>query len=74
MKKKSEREQSPQRRSSLRSTIENRPELRSLDSGGECSLDHWLEVYWLVEEEYAFAQSADAEIRVVPYNDAKTIG
>lgn len=40
---------------------EEKPHLSSLDSGGECSLDHWLEVYWLVEEEYAFAKRADSE-------------
>ena len=34
----------------------------SYDSSYECSLDHWLEVYRLVEEEYSFARSADAEI------------
>jgi hypothetical protein len=34
----------------------------SYDSSYECSLDHWLEVYWLVEEEYIFARGADAEI------------
>lgn len=28
-----------------------RPPLKSLDSGQECSLDHWLEVAWLVEHE-----------------------
>lgn len=30
--------------------FEERPETRSYDSGEECSLDHWLEVYRLVEE------------------------
>ncbi|HEV2276705.1 MAG TPA: hypothetical protein VGS02_00935 [Acidobacteriaceae bacterium] len=42
-------------------TIESRPEILSFDSGDECSLDHWFEVYWLVEEEFAFAREADAE-------------
>jgi hypothetical protein len=65
MVKKSERGQSPQQRS----TIKNKPELRSLDSGSECSLDHWLEVYWLVEEDYAFAKTADSEDALTPYRD-----
>jgi len=26
-----------------------RPLLRSFDSGPECSLDHWIEISWLVE-------------------------
>ncbi|HLJ79812.1 MAG TPA: hypothetical protein VKT75_20515 [Acidobacteriaceae bacterium] len=43
-------------------TIESRPEILSFDSGEECSLDHWFEVYWLVEEEYAFAREADSEL------------
>jgi hypothetical protein len=30
---------------------ERRPFLASFDSGHECSLDHWLEVSWLVEHE-----------------------
>ena len=42
--------------------LQHRPELISYDSSHECSLDHWLEVYWLVEEEYRFAKAADAEI------------
>ena len=42
-------------------TIESRPEILSFDSGDECSLDHWFEVYWLVEEEFAFAREADSE-------------
>jgi hypothetical protein len=42
--------------------LQHRPELISYDSSNECSLDHWLEVYWLVEEEYRFAKGADAEI------------
>jgi hypothetical protein len=42
--------------------LQHRPELISYDSSLECSLDHWLEVYWLVEEEYRFAKAADAEI------------
>ena len=40
---------------------EEKPHPSSHDSGSECSLDHWLEVYWLVEEEYAFAKRADSE-------------
>jgi len=28
-----------------------RPLLDSFDSGHECSLDHWLELSWLVEQE-----------------------
>ncbi len=42
--------------------LQHRPELVSYDSSHECSLDHWLEVYWLVEEEYQFAKAADAEV------------
>lgn len=30
---------------------ERRPCLVSFDSGHECSLEHWLEVSWLVEHE-----------------------
>ena len=30
-----------------------RPFLVSFDSGHECSLDHWLELSWLVEHEEA---------------------
>jgi hypothetical protein len=30
---------------------ERRPFLFSFDSGRECSLEHWLEVSWLVEHE-----------------------
>ena len=30
---------------------ERRPYLVSFDSGHECSLEHWLEVSWLVEHE-----------------------
>lgn len=30
-----------------------RPEIRSLDSADECSLDHWLELYRRVHEESA---------------------
>ena len=30
---------------------ERRPFLVSFDSGHECSLEHWLEVSWLVEHE-----------------------
>lgn len=30
---------------------ERRPYLASFDSGHECSLEHWLEVSWLVEHE-----------------------
>jgi hypothetical protein len=31
--------------------IENKPLLTSLDSGQECSLEHWLEVTCMVERE-----------------------
>lgn len=40
---------------------QSRPEILSYDCGDECSLDHWLEVYWLVEEEFEFARDADRE-------------
>lgn len=38
-----------------------KPLLTSLDSSNECSLDHWLEVYWLVEEEFAFAKDTASD-------------
>jgi hypothetical protein len=41
--------------------IQERPHPSSHDCGQEHSLDHWLEVYWLVEEDYLFAQDADSE-------------
>ena len=41
--------------------IHKKPAICSHDSGSECSLEHWLEVYWLVEEEYTLAKIADAE-------------
>ena len=41
--------------------IHNKPIVLSHDSSSECSLEHWLEVYWLVEEEYTPAKIADAE-------------
>lgn len=34
-----------------RAQTESKPRLTSHDSGQECSLDHWLEVYRLVEKE-----------------------
>jgi len=34
-----------------RAEAESKPRLTSHDSGHECSLDHWLEVYTLVEKE-----------------------
>lgn len=42
--------------------VQSRPEILSYDCGDECSLDHWLEVYWLVEEEFEFARDTDAEM------------
>jgi hypothetical protein len=41
--------------------IHEKPTVLSHDSGLECSLEHWLEVYWLVEEEYTLAKMADTE-------------
>jgi hypothetical protein len=41
--------------------MHEKPHPKSLDSGHEHSLDHWLEVYWLVEEDYAFAKDNDSE-------------
>ena len=41
--------------------IQEKPTILSLDSGSECSLEHWMEVYWLVEEEYEWARMADTE-------------
>ena len=46
---------------------ERRPYLVSFDSGHECSLEHWLEVSWLVEHEedelstYVFEDSLVAQ-------------
>lgn len=40
---------------------QERPHPTSHDCGQEHSLDHWLEVYWLVEEDYLFAKDADRE-------------
>ena len=36
--------------------LEERPMLISHDSGEEHSLDHWLKVYWMVEEENLVAE------------------
>jgi len=36
---------------SLPLPAERRPFLVSFDSGHECSLEHWLELSWLVEHE-----------------------
>jgi hypothetical protein len=41
--------------------VQPRPHPISYDCGQEHSLDHWLEVYWLVEEDYLFAKDADRE-------------
>lgn len=46
----------------LTSETVSRPEILSYDCGDECSLDHWLEVYWLVEEEFEFARDTEAEL------------
>jgi hypothetical protein len=43
----------------------SKPHPASHDSSAEHSLDHWLEVYWLVEEEYLFAKDVDPEPHVV---------
>ncbi len=40
---------------------QEKPHPISHDSGHEHSLDHWLEVYWLVEEDYVFAKDTDPE-------------
>jgi len=40
---------------------QERPHPASHDCGHEHSLDHWLEVYWLVEEDYVFAKDVDPE-------------
>jgi hypothetical protein len=45
--------------------LQQRPHPSSHDSGNEHSLDHWLEVYWLVEEDYLFAKDTDAEPHTV---------
>ena len=37
--------------SSPQPPADRRPYLVSFDSGHECSLEHWLEVSWLVEHE-----------------------
>ncbi len=44
---------------------QEKPHPASHDSGQEHSLDHWLEVYWLVEEDYLFAKDADSEPHTV---------
>jgi hypothetical protein len=41
--------------------MQEKPHPNSYDSGPEHSLDHWLEVYWLVEEDYVFAKDTDSE-------------
>jgi len=43
---------------------QEKPHPNSYDSGHEHSLDHWLEVYWLVEEDYVFAKNTDPEPHV----------
>jgi len=43
---------------------QERPHPSSHDCGQEHSLDHWLEVYWLVEEDYLFAKDVDPEPHV----------
>ena len=43
------------------SHTDEKPHPKSYDSSDECSLDHWLEVYWLVEEEYKFAKATESE-------------
>jgi hypothetical protein len=43
---------------------QEKPHPNSYDSAQENSLDHWLEVYWLVEEDYVFAKDADSEPQV----------
>jgi hypothetical protein len=45
--------------------VQEKPHPSSHDCGHEHSLDHWLEVYWLVEEDYLFAKSADCEPHVI---------
>jgi hypothetical protein len=42
--------------------VDEKPVLHTLDCGYENSLEHWLEVYWLVEDEYEFAKDADREV------------
>jgi hypothetical protein len=44
---------------------QHKPHPLSHDSGEEHSLGHWLEVYWLVEEDYLFAKDADAEAPMI---------
>lgn len=43
---------------------QEKPHPLSHDCSHEHSLDHWLEVYWLVEEDYLFAKDADPEPHV----------
>jgi len=45
--------------------MQGKPHPISHDSGQEHSLDHWLEVHWLVEEDYLFARDADSEPRMI---------
>lgn len=51
--------------------VHEKPHPASHDSGHEHSLDHWLEVYWLVEEEYLFAKDADAEPHIAEIRPPK---
>ena len=51
--------------------IQKRPHPSSHDCGPEHSLDHWLEVYWLVEEDYLFAKDADHEPHANPTHTGK---
>ena len=68
-----QKSKSRKQKSPLQSHVEERPELNSFDSGNECSLDHWLEVYWLVEEDFAFAKSGDEEISMMRYREVEAI-
>ncbi len=37
---------------------QEKPVVISYDCGYECSLDHWLQVYWLVEKEDLLANNS----------------
>ena len=44
---------------------DTKPLVTSYDSSYECSLDHWLDVYWLVEEEYVSITETKSELIVL---------
>lgn len=45
-----------------------RPQLRSYDSGEECSLDHWFALCCLVEEENSLARESESELSLLSWD------